>query len=512
MNRKIITALCLSLWIFNPAHAGYRDLKNEYDSYSPPDYFEDQFQPTPEREKPAVDKDFSMEIERIESMKASWKTALTIGEEKGAFFRPDPALLNSSKPAGTDAGAAADYMKRSYSLKNLEILTLLRNPGIKAAESRFRAALEAFSQVAALDEILREYTAFTEDLMTGVGPMKGKAPMRSKFPFPGVLGLKGQIVNQQVLTERESLEAVRRDAITEIRKAYWKLVYVIRATRITAEMLELLKHLEQVANTRYEAGKTSYQDVIKVRINRETMEEDLTTLRERRRNVEAKIREVINLLPDVDLGSPKLIRSPEKIPSLSKLYDVAQRRRQELLRLRAMVGKTERMIEMAETMILPTFTLNFSLYEDEAVNMVGSIAEKDPFSIRTEVSTGAGLPKMPWYGTKDAYLRETWQKLSALKEELNQAEVSTHTMVRDAWFELDRARRETALYYDDVVQLSRSALDVSTRGYESGNVSFADVIDSYTIWLRANLMLERNRSDLGIAWAKLEQVVGVSLK
>jgi outer membrane protein TolC len=277
-------------------------------------------------------------------------------------------------------------------------------------------------------------------------------------------------------------------------------------------MLELIKHLEQVANTRYEAGKTSYQDVIKVRINRETMEEDLTTLRERRRNVEAKIREVINLLPDVDLGSPILIRSPEKIPSLSKLYDVAQRRRQELLRLRAMVGKTERMIEMAETMILPPFTLNFSLYEDEAVNMVGSIAEKDPFSIRTEVSTGAGLPKMPWYGTKDAYLRETWQKLSALKEELNQAEVSTHTMVRDAWFELDRARRETALYYDDVVQLSRSALDVSTRGYESGNVSFADVIDSHTIWLRANLMLERNRSDLGIAWAKLEQVVGVSLK
>jgi outer membrane protein TolC len=92
---------------------------------------------------------------------------------------------------------------------------------------------------------------------------------------------------------------------------------------------------------------------------------------------------------------------------------------------------------------------------------------------------------MPWFGTKDAYLRETWQKLSALKEDLNQAEVSTYRMVRDAWFKLDRARRETALYFDDVVQLSRSAVDVSTRGYESGNVSFADVIDSYMIWLRA---------------------------
>lgn len=512
MNRKIITALWLSLWIVYPANAGYRDLINEYDSYQPPAYFEDQLRPRPERKKPVVDKDFSMEIERIESMKTDWKKALTIGVEKGAFFRPDPALFNSLKPAGNDTGAAADYVKRSYSLRGLEILALLRNPGIKAAEYRFRAAIEAFSQVAALDEILREYTAFTEDLMTGVGPMKGKEPMRTKFPFPGVLGLKGQIVNQQVRAERESLEAARRDAIVEVGKAYWNLVYVIRAKRITTEMLKLLKRLEQVANTRYEAGKTSYQDVIKVRINRETLEEDLTTLGERQRNVEAKIREVINLLPDVDLGSPKLIRSPEKIPSLTQLYDVAQRRRQELRRLRAMVGKTERMIEMAETMILPPYTLNFSLYEDEAVNMVGSIAKKEPFSIRTEASTGAGLPKMPWFGTKDAYLRETWQKLSALKEDLNQAEVSTYRMVRDAWFKLDRARRETALYFDDVVQLSRSAVDVSTRGYESGNVSFADVIDSYMIWLRANLILERNRSNLGIAWAQLEQVVGVSLK
>jgi hypothetical protein len=263
MNRKIITALWLSLWIVYPANAGYRDLINEYDSYQPPAYFEDQLRPRPERKKPVVDKDFSMEIERIESMKTDWKKALTIGVEKGAFFRPDPALFDSLKPAGNDTGAAADYVKRSYSLRGLEILALLRNPGIKAAEYRFRAAIEAFSQVTALDEILREYTAFTEDLMTGVGPMKGKEPMRTKFPFPGVLGLKGQIVNQQVRAERESLEAARRDAIVEVGKAYWNLVYVIRAKRITTEMLKLLKRLEQVANTRYEAGKTSYQDVIK---------------------------------------------------------------------------------------------------------------------------------------------------------------------------------------------------------------------------------------------------------
>ena len=85
-------------------------------------------------------------------------------------------------------------------------------------------------------------------------------------------------------------------------------------------------------------------------------------------------------------------------------------------------------------------------------------------------------------------------------------------MVRNAWYELDRAQRETSLYQEEIVKLSQSARDVSTRGYESGKVTFADVIDSYRTWLEANLMLEMNRSNIGMAWADLEQVVGTSLK
>jgi outer membrane protein TolC len=420
--------------------------------------------------------------------------------------------MESLRPAATNDAAAAAVLKENFALTTLEILTLLRNPGIKAAQARFRGSVEALSQVAELDEILRTYTAFTEDLMVGVGPMKGKDPVRLKFPFPGILALKGQVVNQEVKAQREGLESARRDAVTGIRKAYWRLVYIIKARNITREMVELLKYLESVANKRYETGKTSYQDVIKVRISRETLEENLVTLREQQRNTESKIKELLNLPPAVKIGTPMLAPLPRKAPSLSFLYKVAHERRQELRRLWAAVVKMELVIEMAETMILPSYSLNLSLFEDEAVNMVGSFAKKNPFPVTTEASRGAGLPKMPWYGAEDAYLRETRQRLSALRSELEKAEASTDTMVRRAWYKLDRARRETYLYQEEVVKLSQSARDVSTRGYESGNVTFADVIDSYRTWLEANLMLENNRSNIGIAWADLEQIVGTSLK
>ena len=108
-------------------------------------------------------------------------------------------------------------------------------------------------------------------------------------------------------------------------------------------------------------------------------------------------------------------------------------------------------------------------------------------------------------------MRETRQKLSALRQALRQAEAATDDRVRSSWFELDRSRREMLLFREQVVNLSKSALDVTSRGYESGQISFADVIASYTLWLDANLSLADYQRNLGVAWARLEQTLGTTL-
>jgi len=159
-------------------------------------------------------------------------------------------------------------------------------------------------------------------------------------------------------------------------------------------------------------------------------------------------------------------------------------------------------------MILPSYTLNLSLNENDAVKSVGTFNKKETFPVSTTASRGAGLPKIPWYGANDAYLRQTRHKIEALRENLKSLEDKTTMLVRNAWFDLDRSKREESLFANTVVELSKTTLDVSTRGYESGKVMFADVFASYDIWFKANLTLERKRSDIGIFWAELERVVG----
>ncbi|WP_372680197.1 TolC family protein [Desulfosarcina sp.] len=502
--QMVLTGMAL-IWAIGLAACGYRDLKQDMDAYAPPAMMQQAQAPvTPITSESDA---FETETATIERLRDRWEkamdeTALSVG---GTDVQP--AVIE----AATDDAISLNLLTSPFSLQTVQSLILLRNPSVKGAQDRFKAALEGFDQVTQLDDILRQYSAFTESVMAGVGPMRGADNIQMKFPFPGVTALKGQVAEKNVEAEKQTLDLIRRDIMAQGTKAYWNLLYIHRAHRITRDTLDRLNQLESVATTRYGAGKTSYQDVVKIRIGREKLQEQLATLKEQRVNLESELLALMDLRPGNAMGWPDTPTPPMSIPQLDPLYALALEKRQELNRMRAMVGKMERMVEMAETMIQPAFSQNYSLFPDEAVVQVGSDAMKPTFAATVSPTRGKGLPKNAWFGTQDTYLRETRKKLDALRADLADAEARTRLMVRTAWFDLDRARRERSLYKNRLLELSRTSLDVSTRAYESGSVSFADVISSYTGWLDVNLAGERRNSDLGVAWAELERRVGVSL-
>ncbi len=510
MKKGFFPFLALGMVIFIQACTGYQELRRNWESYEPTSIYKDYAKPVtaqPARVTPA-NKDFEEAVRKLKEKKEQWEDSLKAPEKESGFYRPDASRFNVLLPAGRDVSLAEEILVRGFTLEDLEVLALLRNPGVKAAERNLRASFEAYSQVWNLDEILRQYTAFTQGLMTGIGPMAGEESMEVKFPFPGVLALKGEVVNQEVIASREMAEMAKRMAVTQSRQSYWEFLFTVRAQKITEEMLIHLKHLEAVAKVRYETGKTSFQDLIKVQIETNKMEEELKTLRDEQKNFEAKIKEILDLRPEAKVGLP-VARLPQvEVPFLSDLFPIAVEKKQELRQMRAMIGKMERMIEMAETMIYPRFTLNLSLFQNEGTSQVGSMRMKESFPTKTSASTGVGLPRNPWYGTNDAYLRETRQKLAALREDFKKTEDETFFKIREAWFRLDRAKRQEALYAERVVNLSQAALEVSTRAYETGNLAFSDVIESYIGWLNARLSLERERSNLGIGRSELEEAVG----
>lgn len=491
--------------------AGYKDLVDEFNAYTPPDYIVSQnylpegSQGSTESQSSYLEKD----IKHIEKISEHWRRILSTNAGKTPlFFSPDAKLLKKYKKAGLENKIALTAISGSFNLSTLETLAWIRNPAISSAQNKFAASIESFSQVENLDQILRQYSAFTASLKTGVGPMKGPDSVKTKFPFPGTVSIKGQIVQHETEVAWHSLEAVRRDIITDVRKIYYDLVFNRKAQKIIADTVALFKDLESVATRRYEAGKTNFQDVVKIQIKRNILQEDLITLKEKQHNIKSRISALLNIPSTEPIGYPALVGMKKQTPRVESLYPVATSRRQEILIQQAQLNKMQDVLEMAEMMVLPSFTLNYSTFENQAINSVGSAAENPPFTTSTSVSRGAGLPRNVWYGANDAYIREIRQRVNAQEETLEKTKADTLNQVRERWFDLDRSYREKMLYQNTVVNLSKSALDVSTSGYESGNVSFADVTNSYDLWLSANLTLEKKISEFYIAWARLEQAVG----
>ena len=510
MKRGLVWLVVLMGLGTTHARGDYRDLRTAFEQYQPPSHLFHQPVDTPS-ETPADKNDaFKAEKQRLLDLQARWQEELRDLSAPTAFYHPDPRTLEDLSGAQADTAAAQAAVSQPFPQDVPEVLALLRSPAVKAAEHRVRAALEKYSQVSAVDDILRRYTAFTEGAMTGVGTMRGHRGVRGQFPFPGVLALKGQVVTQDVKAAREQLEAARRDAVTAASKTHWRQWFLHQALSITERTTGLLRELEQVSITRYEAGRTSFQDVIKVQVQRELLDERLVTLREQLRNAHVETRQILHLLPDTPIGLPQVDLAEAGPPDLPSLYDMALASRQELRVLRARIGKLDAMLEMAETMLLPAFDLGLSTYKDQAIRQVGTQAEQSAFATSTTASAGTGRPQKPWFGLADAYLREMRQKRQALQEELNRMQDATRVTVRNKWFALDRARREKRLYQNTLVQLSEAALAVSTSGYESDEVAFADVIASYTLWLDTNLALAEKRSAYGTSLAELEQAVGQS--
>ncbi|WP_157067853.1 hypothetical protein [Desulfosarcina cetonica] len=221
------------------------------------------------------------------------------------------------------------------------------------------------------------------------------------------------MVEKNVAARKETLDLVYRDNLAQAFTVYWDLVYTHQAQRITREMRDRLNHLESVATTRYGAGKTSYQDVVKIRMRRERLVDQLATLSGMRTNQETALLSLFDLAPGSVVASPSIHTPRLDLPKLEPLYALALEKRQELRRLRARVGRMERMIEMGETMDQPPFTQNAALFTDEAILQVGSSAMKPSFGTTVAPARGKGVPANAWFGSRKAYLRETRRNLEA---------------------------------------------------------------------------------------------------
>ena len=428
------------------------------------------------------------------------------------FFQGTEERFRALAQIASDPVSAMAHIREKLVLDEVRIMALLRNPTVQAARKKVLAERQSFDQITALNDRLRQYAAFTSAVSSQAGPLLSGGAPGPAYPFPGLSALQGKMVKEQVFTLTQQELIAQKQVISDMDSAFHDLVFIQQSIQVIKETLDAFSRLETVATSLYTSGRTSFQDVIKVKIRIQTLEEELITLNTRTKNLQIRILELLDLPWDVRVGPPVPVPVPENIPGPEDLFALARQHRQELAVIRSQINRVSAMVEMAETMMEAPFHLGLSLSQNDFINTAGTDAPKQAFAEKTMAAMANNSPVRPWYGINGPWLNQTRQTLSALKHTLAAQENATDRLVRNAWFEVDKNRREYTRYKERIMPLAASALEVSAKEYEAGSIPFSQAMDSYTFWLNVQLAIAEKKAALGKSVADLEAVVGTKLE
>ena len=175
-------------------------------------------------------------------------------------------VIASQQPAETnDLQALSDHL-RFASLNNAEL---------KAKFEEWKAALEQVPQAKALDDPKFTYGYFIEEVETRVGPQRNKFGIMQVFPWFGEIEARSDVATAKAKAARQRYEANKLKLFWRIKDAFYEFTYLATAIDTAKENLELLRHFEEIARTKYRAATATHPDIIRAQVELAKLEDCL---------------------------------------------------------------------------------------------------------------------------------------------------------------------------------------------------------------------------------------------
>ncbi len=424
------------------------------------------------------------------------------------FYDLSTDTMKAHRQLAASPEAARAQLAEPITLELLVALGYEWSPGLKSAREKIRAILEQYPQAAYLENVLRQYNAFTKQLDTKVGPMHHKEMMAMAFPFPDTLALKGQVITEDVLIAQKEFEIALRDLVTEIKLAYYDYLFVVEATRINEENQKLLQQMIAIAQTKFRVGQGKYSNVIMAQVELSKLANVIITLEHQRETITARLNTLLNASADLPLGIPGPTEDERVIPTLTELYALAVQKRQEIQKQKLAISKMGLVVEMAKQMTYPDPTLGASYFENRSMPDLKHTQEM-PMTFMTQRTLNP--TNTAWFGHRNSYIREVNVKIEAMEHRIEELESQLRFVVKKHHFGMETANRSIRLYRQTLLPQAQQALDAANTAYQAAQIDFLSFLDAQRTLLNLRIEEQRALRDYRQHLTQLEQAVGMIL-
>ena len=399
-------------------------------------------------------------------------------------------LVSGAQESAADANAPqtlSEYLRYAA----------LHNAGLKATFEEWKAALEQVPQAKALPDPTFTYGYFIEQIET-----RQQAGIMQMFPWFGKIEARTDAAAAAAKAAHKRYEARKLQLFFDVKEAFYEYLYLASAIQIARENLELMRHFEEVARTRYLTATATHPDIIRAQIRVEELRYRLDALQQQREPTVARLNAVLNRPAEAPLPWP---REEPILPLEIDHRTIVTAMKESNPQLQAMgfdIEQLRREVDVAKRNFYPDIGLGADWMR---MNMGETSGSEDDFMLGVQLN----LPI--WRRSYKA--GELQARAMARRAQHEKKEMENELVARTArtLYEYEDRGRRVQLYGKTLVPKAEQLIGASEAAYMAGAIDFLSLIDAQQNLLEYQLEYERASASQQQGLAELEMLVGTDL-
>jgi len=386
------------------------------------------------------------------------------------------------------------YNVVGQSINDYYTIAAENNPELKAKYKEFEAAMQKIPQVSSLPDPNLSMGYFISPVETRLGPQNMRFSLTQMFPWFGTLKAQKNAATLMAESKYQAFLNAKNQLYSQVATAYYPLYELLKLKDIEQENIKILESYKNIANAKFENGKGSLVDVLRVDIMIKDAQTNLEILNKKEPALTSWFNSILNRKYDEKIVVSKKIETIE-LPIEYRKDSIATNPILQELELKKQAS--EATIEVARKQGLPKLGLGLDYV------LVGKGMNNFPDSgkdiIMPMVSVSLPIFRKKYNAaTKEAKLMQ--ESFSFQKEAYeNKLNGTYYKLV----FELEKERDLLKLYEGQVITLSKS-LNLLFAYYSNANKDFEEVLRMQQELLKYQKMQLSSISTFYIKLAELD--------
>ena len=386
------------------------------------------------------------------------------------------------------------YNVEGQSINDYYTIAAENNPELKAKYKEFEAAMQKIPQVSSLPDPNLSMGYFISPVETRLGPQNMRFSLTQMFPWFGTLKAQKNAATLMAESKYQAFLNAKNQLYSQVATAYYPLYELLKLKDIEQENIKILESYKNIANAKFENGKGSLVDVLRVDIMIKDAQTNLDILTKKEPALTSWLNSILNRKYNEKIVISKDLQIME-LPMEYRKDSITTNPILQELELKKQASEVA--IEVARKQGLPKLGLGLDYV------LVGKGMNNFPDSgkdiIMPMVSVSLPIFRKKYNAaTKEAKLMQ--ESFSFQKEAYeNKLNGTYYKLV----FELEKERDLLKLYEGQVLTLSKS-LNLLFAYYSNANKDFEEVLRMQQELLKYQKMQLSSSSTFYIKLAELD--------